>query len=126
MLGDVVALQPFKRRYRVIQAGGGHAPGTNGSAHQVHRLAGLRQPLAKDETVQRTEDQPFGAARCGGDDPDVLGLETVLADMDQRFGACMNVQRFHVFQRLRPCSLAKALAMALLATGVEVYPPPPR
>jgi 3-deoxy-D-manno-octulosonate 8-phosphate phosphatase KdsC-like HAD superfamily phosphatase len=33
----------------------------------MHRLGRLRQPVAEDEAVQRSEDQPLGATRRGGD-----------------------------------------------------------
>ena len=61
----------------------------------MHRLAGLRQPLPKNEAVQRPEDQPLGATRCGGNDADVLRLEAVFADVREGLGAGMDVQGPH-------------------------------
>jgi hypothetical protein len=95
VLGDVVALQPLKRRHRLMEASRGHAPGTNGRAHQMHRLAGLRQPLAKDKTVQRPQDQALGATGCTGNHANVFGPQAVFADMREGLEAGVNVQRPH-------------------------------
>ena len=75
-------------------------------------MAALRQPLTKDEAVKCPEDQSFGAARRARDDANVLGLQTVFADVGQGFGSSVDVDGVHGFYFLSPCSLAKALAMA--------------
>ena len=112
MLVDVVVLQPLKRHHRIVQARRGHAPCTNGRPHQVHGLVALQQPFAKNKAVQRTKDQPFGSTRRTRDDANVLGPQTVFADVGQGLGASVDVEGLHGVYFLRPCSLAKALAMA--------------
>jgi hypothetical protein len=72
----------------------------------------LRQPFTKNEAVQWAEDQTLGAASRTWDHANVFGPQTVFADVGERFGAGMEVERLHGFYFLRPCSLAKALAMA--------------
>ena len=95
VLVDVVVLQALKRRHRVVQASGGHAPGTNRRAHQVHGLRALRQPVPKNEAVQRPEDQTLGATGCARNDADVLRAQAVFADMGQGFGACVDMEGLH-------------------------------
>ena len=80
-------------------------------------MAALRQPFTKNEAVQRAKDQPFWPSGCPRNDTDVSGLETVFADMGQGLGASVDVEGLHGTECraryfLRPCSLAKALAMA--------------
>ncbi len=95
VLGDVVALQPRQRGQGLVQAGGGHAPGPDGRAHQVHRLGAARQPVAKDEAVQRPEDQALGAAGRGGNDAHVLRAQAVLFDVGAGRGAGIEAQGRH-------------------------------
>ena len=85
MLMDVVVLQPLEGGQRVVQTTGGHAPSADRSAHQIHRLGGLGQPVVKQKTVQRAEDQPLGTTGGGWDDAHVLGTQTVLLDVLARF-----------------------------------------
>jgi hypothetical protein len=72
----------------------------------------LGQPITKNETVQGPQDQTLGATGRPRDDTNVFGPQTVFADVGERFGASMEVERLHGFYFFRPCSLAKALAMA--------------
>ena len=71
VLGDVIARQHVKRIFRLCQAGRGHAPGTNGSPHQVDGVLALGQPVTKQKTVQGPQNQTFGATGCCGHDGDV-------------------------------------------------------
>ena len=41
VLRDVVALQALQGGHRIVQTGGGHAPGTNRCANQMHGLRTL-------------------------------------------------------------------------------------
>ena len=95
VLGDVVAFQPLEGFHRVAQTGRGHAPCANGRADQVHRLIAAWQPLAKQETVDRSEDQAFGATRCCGDDADVMGTQAVLFNVPPGRGAGVETERLH-------------------------------
>jgi hypothetical protein len=95
VLVDVVVLQPVEGGHGVGQAGGGHAPGADGAAHQVHRLAAAGQPVAEQKAVQRAEDQALGAAGRAGDDADVLRAQAVLLDVAPGGGAGMDAQGFH-------------------------------
>jgi hypothetical protein len=69
----------------------------------------LHEPLTKDETVQRTENQTLGATRCAWNDTDVLRPQTVFANVVQGFGACVDVKGLHGSivpvqnKPLRPC-----------------------
>ncbi len=84
VLGDVVALQPLKHGHWVGQRGGGHAPSANRGANQVHRLGALRQPLAKNEAIQRAEDETLGPTGRARNSADVFGPQAVGADVRQR------------------------------------------
>lgn len=95
VLVDVVVLQPLERRHRIIQAGGGHAPGTNRGAHQIHRLARLRQPVTKNELVQRPQNQAFRATGGGRHGTHVAALKAVARQIRQRLGAGANALCFH-------------------------------
>ncbi len=83
----------------------------------MHCLRGLRQPLPKNKTVQRPEDQPLGSARRTGHHADVLRSQTVLLDVAARDGAGVKAKGFQAQNPavyfFKPCSLAKAEAMAL-------------
>ena len=92
MLRDVFALQLQQRGSRVGQAGGRHAPGADRGTDQLHRLRGLRQPLAKDEAVQRTEDQALGATGRARDGAHILRSQTVLTQVALCGGACIETQ----------------------------------
>ena len=94
VLANVVALQALKGLHRIVQAGGGHAPGANRGAHQMHGLRGLRQPLPKNKAVQRPEDQPLGAARRTRHHADVLWLQAVLFKVAARAGAGVKAEGF--------------------------------
>ena len=95
VLGDVVALQPLQRGQGLVQTGGGHAPGPDGRTHQVHRLRTARQPVAKDEAVQRPEDQALGATGGRGNDAHVLRAQAVLFDVGAGRGAGVEAQGRH-------------------------------
>ena len=71
VLGDVVLGQAGQRCVGVVQAGAGHAPRADGGAQQVHRLAGLWQPVSEEVTVERVQGQALGPARGGGNHPHV-------------------------------------------------------
>src|SRR5574343_136094 len=147
VLVDVVVLEPLKGGHRFIQAGRGHAPGANRCAHQMHRPARLGQPLPKNEPVQWSKNQALGATGSRRNDTDVLGFEPMFTNMRLGLGAGMDVERLHARycvggrpaaesasqaldgiraqgraptvsdQRLMPCSLANAEAIALWPTG---------
>ena len=87
-------------------------PRANRCSDQVHGLAALRQPLAKNEAVQRTQNQPFGAARGTRYDANVFRPQSVFTDVGQSLGACVDLKGLHGVYFFKPCSLAKALAMA--------------
>ena len=116
VLGDVVALQALKSRHWVGQRGGGHAPSANGRADQVHRLGAVREPVAKNEAVQRAEDETLGPTGRARNSTDVFGPQAVGADVRQRGRAGVQSERAlghrSALQRFKPCSLAKAEAMA--------------
>lgn len=117
MLVDVVVFQPLKSDHRIIQASRGHAPRANGRTHQIHRLCALGQPVAKNEAVQGAEDQAFGATRCTRYDTNVFRQKAMFSNMGQGLGTRMNVEGLHGVYFFKPCSLAKALAMAEPAPG---------
>ena len=91
-LGNIVALQPLKSLLGVIKTGSGHAPGTDRCPHQINRLMALTQPVPKNKTIQRPENQPFGATRCSGDDAHMLWRQSMLAKMSHGLGAGINTQ----------------------------------
>ena len=95
VLVDVVVLQPLKGGHRLVQAGRGHAPGANGRAHQRHVLAALRQPLAKDKTVQRPQYQTLGATGGGRNHAHVRGLQAVRLHMGAGAGPGVDIERAH-------------------------------
>ena len=83
----------------------------------MHRLRGLRQPLPKNKAVQRAKDQPLGAACRTRYHADVLRPQAVLLDVAARDGAGVKAKGFQAqgpaVYFFKPCSLAKAEAMAL-------------
>ena len=78
-------LQQLEGRYRLGQATGGHAPGANAGPHQVHRLRAARQPPAKDEAVERPEDQALGATGRGRNHTHVARLQPMALDVPARW-----------------------------------------
>ncbi len=98
VLVNVVVLQPLQRGHRVVQTGRGHAPGPNGRPHQIHGLAGLGQPLPKDEPVQRPQQQALGATCGGGDGANGVRRQPVLGNDLLCQWTRVNVQRVHVQQ----------------------------
>ena len=96
--GNVVALQPFEGRYRVIKASRRHAPSAYGCTHQMHRLSACRQPVTKNKSIQRPENQPLGPTRSAGNDAHIRSPESVVLDVQPRFGASVNTQNiFHCY-----------------------------
>lgn len=93
MLRDVVALQTMVDGHRVVQAGGGHALGTDRRTHQIDRLTVLRQPLAKQEPVQRPEDEALRSARSASDRGDMVRVQALTGQQLQGQRAGMNAQR---------------------------------
>ena len=81
VLVNVVMLQPLEGIQGLVQAGGRHAPGAYRRTDQMHGVRGLSQPVAKQELVERPEDQPLWPANRARHDGDVTRLEAVLADM---------------------------------------------
>ena len=95
VLPNVVMLQLRKPRYRVIQASRSHAPRANRRAHQMHVMACLRQPIAKNKPIQRPKYQTLGATRRAWHHPNVLRLQAVLGDVPHGFRACVNAEGLH-------------------------------
>ena len=88
-------LQPLECGHGLVEAGCGHTPGANRCTDQVDGVAGLRQPFAKDVTVQRAQHQAFGATGSAGDHPHILGLESVGFDVFAGCRARVDAQRCH-------------------------------
>ena len=84
MLGNVVTLEPPKRRHRVVQASGSHAPGANGCTYEVDGLGTLRQPFAEQEAVQRAKNQTRWSASRTRNGPDLRWLTSVTRQRAQR------------------------------------------
>lgn len=51
--------------------------------------------MAEEKPIERAEDQAFGAAGCGRDDTDVLGLQAVLFKMAPSPRAGIEAERWH-------------------------------
>ena len=89
----------------------------------MHRLRGLRQPLPKNKTVQRPEDQPLGSARRTGHHADVLRPQldqlVALAEVDDLWAVGAWYQRFEpvsdrdVLQLMAACSEDRASSGAM-------------
>ena len=58
-------------------------------------MVGLRQPVAKNEPVQRTQNQPLGATCSAGHYTDVVWLQTVADDVLHGFGASIDSESLH-------------------------------
>ena len=95
MLTTVVVFQALKGADGVAQAGGRHAPRANRGAHQMHRLGGSGEPIAKNEPVQRPQHQAFRTTRCAGHHLHVLRLKAVGLNMLARFGPSVDAQGVH-------------------------------
>ena len=65
--------QGLECAFRVGHGGGGHAPGTDGRAHEMDAVPALRQPLAKQVLVEVGEHQALGAAGRSRNQADVSG-----------------------------------------------------
>ena len=91
MLVNVVMLQAGKGRQRIIQTRRGHAPRAYGRPNQVHRLAGLRQPVAKDEAVQRPENKSLRATGGSRQSTNIARLQPMLGHVAPCQGAGVDV-----------------------------------
>ena len=58
----------------------------------------MGQPFAKNEAVQGAKNQPFGAPGGSRYDTNVLRLQSVFTDVDQRLGTCVDVEGLHGFK----------------------------
>jgi hypothetical protein len=100
-LGDVVLGQALQRGHRVGHAGRRHAPGADGGAQQVHRVATARQPVPEQELVQRAQDQALGATGGARHHPHLGRRERALAQACQRGRAGQDAQGLHRHARRR-------------------------
>ena len=94
-LTDVLALQPTQCFHGVMQARGGHAPGTDRCTDQVDGLIRTHQPVSKQEAVQRAEDQPFGSSGRAGHGANVTRHQTMIPDVLAGLGARKKAKRLH-------------------------------
>lgn len=77
-LMHVVVGHARERGIWVVQRGAGHAPGTDRSAEQVHRVRAAAQPVAEDETIERVEHQPLRTTGRRRDHPHVRRPQATL------------------------------------------------
>ena len=77
-LSNIVTLEPLKSVNRIIQTSRRHAPGTYGCANQIDLMVTLRQPVSKNKTIQRSENQPLGPTRRSWYDFDHFRLQALL------------------------------------------------
>ena len=61
----------------------------------MHSLVGLRQPLAKDESVERSQNQSLGPTGGGRNGLHVLRSQALFAQVLQGPGARVDAQRLH-------------------------------
>ncbi|MDV7397053.1 hypothetical protein RZS08_36980, partial [Arthrospira platensis SPKY1] len=95
LLMDVIVLQPFEGGHGPIEAGRGHAPGADRRTHQIHRVVAGGQPLAKQEAIERPEDQALGPTGRPRHHPDVPRQKALLTNVSDGLGTGMDVQGLH-------------------------------
>ena len=122
----------LERLLRLIQTGRGHAPCANGSAHQIHLVLALRQPVAKNKAIQRPENQALGPASGSGNDTHGLGAQAMLLKMGQGLGAGIDAQGLlreshpGIVADSRRLRMSPALDFSRYQRRLTLLPPPSR
>ena len=94
-LVDVVVREALEEGCSALHRAGGHAPGADRGADEMHGVAALRHPAAEELPVEMAEDESLGAAGRAGHHADVLRLQAAIADVPQGPGAGVDLECSH-------------------------------
>jgi hypothetical protein len=92
---DIGLFQGKQLFFWLGQTCGRHAPSANGGTHQVNGLVAAWQPMAKQKSVYRSQNQALGTTCCTWHHTDVLGQQAFVGNVLAGRGASINAQGPH-------------------------------